>query len=241
MTGQTATEAECVHQYTAVCGVSYPRGAFSCSSALGYSDTYKLTLNIGTTVTAYASDYPGLPDSAGMEVVTVTDPSGNIVATGSYAFFSRVDFTAAASGVYLIGVVSEFNHSYELSVACGGGSPVLTCSPDDNTLCLNNGRFGVSTTWQTATEVGAGTATALTNDTGIFWFFSASNVEVVAKVLNACQAPFNRYWVFAGGLTNVAATMTVTDTQANQFRIYKNPQGAAFQPIQDTSAFATCP
>jgi hypothetical protein len=65
-------------------------------------------------------------------------------------------------------------------------------------------------------------------------------VEAVVKVLNACT--FNqKFWVFAGGLTNVQVTLTVTDTKTGTVRIYNNPQGAAFQPIQDTSAFATCP
>lgn len=51
----------------------------------------------------------------------------------------------------------------------------------------------------------------------------------------------SRYWVFAGGLTNVQVTTTVTDTQTGTVKIYTNPLGQAFQPTQDTSAFATCP
>jgi len=63
---------------------------------------------------------------------------------------------------------------------------------------------------------------------------------LVVKVLNACG--FNaRCWTFAGGLTDVNVIMTVTDTQTGTVKTYTNPQGTAFQPIQDTSAFATCP
>jgi hypothetical protein len=58
--------------------------------------------------------------------------------------------------------------------------------------------------------------------------------------LNACTLN-SRFWVFAGGLTNVRVVMTVTDTQTGTVKTYTNPQGVAFQPIQDTSAFATCP
>jgi hypothetical protein len=59
-------------------------------------------------------------------------------------------------------------------------------------------------------------------------------------VLNACS--FNAaYWTFAGGLTDVNVIMTVTDTQTGAVKTYTNPQGTAFQPIQDTSAFFTCP
>ncbi len=115
-----------------------------------------------------------------------------------------------------------------------------TCTTDPTTLCLNGNRFRVSATWQTSTASGQAQAVRLTPDTGYFWFFNASNVEMVTKVLNAC-AVNNRHWVFAGGLTNVAVTLTVTDTQTGAVRSYFNPSGTAYQPIQDTSAFATCP
>jgi len=115
-----------------------------------------------------------------------------------------------------------------------------SCIPDDTSLCLNDGRFRVRIQWTTATGTGAGHAVTLTGDTGYFWFFAPTNVEVVTKVLNAC-ALGSRYWFFAGGLTNVKAVITVTDTKTAAVRTYVNPQGTAFQPIQDTSAFETCP
>ena len=114
------------------------------------------------------------------------------------------------------------------------------CTPDANSLCLNNGRFKVTATY--SSSQGSGTATAIpgTSDTGQFWFFSSQNVEMVVKVLNGCT--FNqRYWVFAGGLTNVQVTMTVTDMTNASVKTYTNPLNTAFQPIQDTAAFATCP
>jgi hypothetical protein len=45
----------------------------------------------------------------------------------------------------------------------------------------------------------------------------------------------------SGGLTNVNVTLTVTDTKTATTRTYVNPANKAFQSIQDTSAFATCP
>ncbi|MEO8432799.1 MAG: hypothetical protein ABI592_14920 [Acidobacteriota bacterium] len=114
------------------------------------------------------------------------------------------------------------------------------CTPDVQSLCLNNGRFRVTAAWQTSTGSGAGTAIPGTADTGQFWFFSADNVEMVVKVLNGCG--FNqRYWVFAGGLTNVKVTLTVTDMSNGTAKVYTNPINTAFQPIQDTGAFAMCP
>jgi hypothetical protein len=35
--------------------------------------------------------------------------------------------------------------------------------------------------------------------------------------------------------------MLVTDTRSGILRTYTNAQGNAFQPVQDTAAFATCP
>ena len=111
---------------------------------------------------------------------------------------------------------------------------------DATTLCVNNGRFKVETQWTTLQgQSGAGQAVGVTSDTGYFWFFSSNNVETVVKVLVGCSIDSN-YWVFAGGLTNVNVVMTVTDTQTGAVRTYTNPQGTAFRPIQDTSAFL-CP
>jgi len=51
------------------------------------------------------------------------------------------------------------------------------------------------------------------------------------------RAVNGKFWFFAGGLTNADVTLTVIDVQTGQQRIYRNPAGTAFQPIQDTSAF----
>jgi hypothetical protein len=115
-----------------------------------------------------------------------------------------------------------------------------TCVPSDTHLCLNDGRFQVEAQWTANGSTGAGHAISLTADTGYFWFFAPTNVEVVIKVLNACGLN-QRYWVYAGGLTNVRVHLTVTDTRNGTVKTYDNPQGTAFRPIQDSSAFATCP
>jgi hypothetical protein len=115
------------------------------------------------------------------------------------------------------------------------------CLPDDSTLCLGNDRFRVTATFDSgASGSGNAHAVSITRDTGYLWFFSAANVEAVVKVLNGCSVN-GRYWVFAGGLTNVKVDLTITDMVSGISKVYHNPQGTAFQPIQDTSAFATCP
>lgn len=117
----------------------------------------------------------------------------------------------------------------------------LEAKGDDTELLLNNGRFRISIDWQTPQgQSGEAHGVQLTADTGYFWFFNASNVEVILKVLNACTLN-QRYWMFAGGLTNVRAVITVEDTQTGTVETYTNPQSTPFQPILDTNAFATCP
>jgi hypothetical protein len=156
---------------------------------------------------------------------------------------SRIVFTLSSSGDwYIIAnslTAAQFG-GYTLTLQCGA-APL--CTADATTLCLNNGRFRVQATYATAAgQTGSGMAVPQTSDTGLFWFFSATNIEVIIKVVNACTfAAGPRYWVFAGGLTNVQVVLTVTDTSNGMMRIYTNPQSTAFAPIQDTDAFATCP
>ncbi|MEM6795737.1 MAG: beta-propeller fold lactonase family protein, partial [Acidobacteriota bacterium] len=112
------------------------------------------------------------------------------------------------------------------------------CEPSPTSTCLAQGRFRVELSYLTSDSIsGAGTAVRLTEDTGYFWFFGPDNIEVVIKVLDACEA-FGRFWVFAGGLTNVRVEITVTDTETGEQRTYLNPLGSSFEPIADTEAFS---
>lgn len=123
----------------------------------------------------------------------------------------------------------------------GLGGLAFASLSSNPTIFLQNGRFKVEATWQLQNgSKGPGQPVLLTSDTGYFWFFNASNVEFVIKVLDACGIN-NRFWVFAGGLTNVRVDIRVTDTATGGFKNYSNPQGKPFQPVQDTNAFATCP
>lgn len=116
-----------------------------------------------------------------------------------------------------------------------------TCVEDATTLCLGAGmRFKVRATFQTATTSGTATVVRLTDETGYLWFFTASNVEAVVKVLNACGVN-SRQWVFAAGLTDQGVVITVTDTSTGASKTYANPVGRTFVTVTDTNAFATCP
>jgi hypothetical protein len=111
----------------------------------------------------------------------------------------------------------------------------LPCRNTSTTLCLNS-RFQVSASFVANGAAGIGNAAQVTADTGYFWFFSAGNVEVFVKAVDG-RAFNGKYWVFAGGMTNVDTTIVVTDTLTAQTKTYRNPANTPFQPIQDTSAF----
>jgi hypothetical protein len=116
------------------------------------------------------------------------------------------------------------------------------CVEDANVLCLNDGRFRVESRFRRPDDMeGQGTdANLRTDDAAVFWFFDPSNLELLIKVLDACGVN-GHYWVFASATTNVEVHLTVTDTQSGQVKTYFNPLGKAALPVQDTSAFATCP
>jgi hypothetical protein len=123
----------------------------------------------------------------------------------------------------------------------GGGVFVtqllLGCDGGPQTLCLSSERFRVEVVW-TATsigEFGTGQAMPLTADTGAFWFFQPSNIELVIKVLDG-RAINGHFWVFYGALTNVGYTIRVTDTATGAIQTYTNPEGQVASRA-DTEAF----
>ncbi|MBV8199808.1 MAG: hypothetical protein JOZ15_04205 [Acidobacteria bacterium] len=178
-------------------------------------------------------------------VISLIDPNGstknsNLAPSPGTA---EIQFTLDSTGTWTLSANNNSSTfqtgNYTINLSCGTSAP--GCIPNDTTLCVADGRYSVTATFDAGGgNSGAAHAVALTSDTGYLWFFSDTNVEAVVKVLDGCGLN-SRWWVFAGGLTNVAVTLTVTDTKTNTVKTYHNPAGTPFQPIQDTSAFATCP
>ena len=99
------------------------------------------------------------------------------------------------------------------------------CQPSPTVLCLADGRFHVEAAWKDFEgRTGVGRPVGLTADTGYFWFFDASNVEVVVKVLDG-QGVNGHHWVFYGALSSVEYSITVTDMVTGVSRRYFNPTG----------------
>lgn len=115
------------------------------------------------------------------------------------------------------------------------------CTPDDTTMCLRDGRFRVQVSRTGAAGAGPATVVQTGNtDSGLFWFFSPTNWEMLIKLLDGCGIN-GRYWVFAASATAVEWTITVTDTATDTTKRYHHPAGSPSPAITDTAAFDTCP
>ena len=108
------------------------------------------------------------------------------------------------------------------------------CGAEAASLCLDN-RFRLQVEWRTDDFVSAGTPLSVSADTGAFWFFSPSNVELVAKVLDGTGVN-GKHWVFFASLTDVEFDLVVTDTLTGAVKRYHNPQGTLASRA-DTGAF----
>ena len=107
------------------------------------------------------------------------------------------------------------------------------CAP--GTLCLLGGRFQVEGTFKNGGVTSAATAVPYGDNSGFFWFFSASNTELVVKVLDG--RPLNgKFWFFFGALSDVEYDIKVTDTTTGAVKVYHNAPGNLCGRA-DTAAF----
>ena len=128
------------------------------------------------------------------------------------------------------------------SAVTEGLAPALkgACVPSETNLCLADGRFAVEAAWRDFSgTVGPGKVVPFGSpDSGLLWFFSSGNWELLIKVLDGCHIN-QRFWLLAAATTNVEYTLRVTDTATGVFREHFNPLGTAAPALVDT--FATCP
>lgn len=115
------------------------------------------------------------------------------------------------------------------TASCGGG----------DTLCLLGGRFEVEVVWRVerngTTDSGVGRSVTGSDQTGYFWFFDRSNIELVVKMIDATSIG-GGFWVFYGSLSDVEYSLEVTDTLAQETKTYVNAQGNQCGQF-DTAAF----
>ena len=195
-------------------------------------DAFVAKLNPAGSALVYSSWLGGSADDVGDGIAV--DSAGNAYVAGET--FSSNFPTAGRpyQGAYHGGDAFDG----DAFIAKVGAAGPAGCAANDTTLCFDGGRFSVTAAYQApGGQPGAGHAVALTGESGYFWFFASTNVEAFVKVIDGC-ALNGHFWVFDAGLTNVKATLTVTDGQTGLARTYSNPQSTPFQPSQDTSAFS---
>jgi hypothetical protein len=182
--------------------------------------------------------------------------------TISYADLSHLLWTLDDSGHYSAGPITAMNTVLATTGAVAanvGGTAVVawigngtgvsdhvdffvrrfrsTCIPGGRQLCLGaNGRFALEADWQTPDgNQGPATPSPVVEDSGGFWFFAASSVELFAKIVDG-RALNGAFWLLWGGMTNVGVTLRVTDTLQGLTRTYDNPLGD-FPSMADVNAF----
>jgi Fibronectin type III domain len=114
--------------------------------------------------------------------------------------------------------------------------PAGACVTTAQNLCLQGNRFFVSARWRTSTATGAGTAVPQSDQTGLFWFFDASNIELIVKMIDG-RGLNGFFWTYYGGLSDQEYWITVADTQTGATRTYHNDPGSLCG-LGDVNAFA---
>jgi hypothetical protein len=107
-------------------------------------------------------------------------------------------------------------------------------------LCLGAGRYQFIVFWEDpvrGNEVAH--PVSLGDSSGYFWFFDPGNVELTVKALDGC-AETGHEWIFIAGMTNMKVRVRATDVLTGIHEEYDNLQGSIYQPVADTTSFASC-
>ena len=116
------------------------------------------------------------------------------------------------------------------------GPGYTSCRPETTPLVFDGG-YEVHMCYETpAGEVGeAKSGIWASSESGLLWFFSRGNAEVLIKVLDGCRFNGHR-WVFAAPVTDVAFNLYVTDGNGHYWSHF-NRQGEKAAAKTDTMAF----
>jgi hypothetical protein len=173
-----------------------------------------------------------------------TDVETTLIVTDSQTGKTAVYFNPLGQASPAVTDIAAFDACAEGEAAATtpvptGGAPL--CDDGSGHLCLLGGRYRVKVRWTDFAGVeGQGKAVpAGTGDSGLLYFFSPDNWEMLVKVLDGC-AINGKVWVFAAATTNVAYTLEVEDNETGLFQTYENLLGKPSVAITDIDAFDTC-
>ncbi len=104
-------------------------------------------------------------------------------------------------------------------------APDIKILTGDQNLCICDNRFFVEVDYSTPLgDSGKAPAVPLTSDSGYFWFFHDTNVEILVKILDGREIN-GHFWFFWGAMTDVQYTITVTDMETGAVKTYGGEQG----------------
>ncbi len=183
--------------------------------------------------------------------VSFTDTSTGTVASRTWSFGdggagsgSRSPRHAwSAPGFYTVSLtVSDEGSTSTVSrkVLVEASDPAGSCTVDGDTRCLRESRFSVAVEWWTADGEARKAGKVVnegTDDSGLFWFFSEANWELLLKVLDGCSLN-GHVWVFGASATTLGYSIQVTDTVTGATKEYRNEPGKRSSAITDVAAFA---
>ncbi len=124
---------------------------------------------------------------------------------GAYPFFK--------SGIILVPAMEQGLFVLRRS---GHSAPAGPCKADAQTHCLADGRFKVDVDWTNQFDGSSGRGRAVKG--GFFSFGSASNLELMVKILN----DGSHYQLYYGQLTNLGFSLQVTDTETGKVSVFTN-------------------
>jgi len=202
-----------------------PSGAFTVTGAAGNADGTVFTASVGEEITMTASEANALS-------------WGWIFGDDTSGAAKSVKKTYSALGSYTLKLLVTGNEKETTGLTISTFTiNVVSCAPSASNLCLNDNRFKASVAWSVPPQgkSGAGSGVALTADTGYYWFFTPSNIELVLKVVDG-RAFNGKFWVFYGALSNVEYTITVKDMKTGAVKTYNNPYGNTAS-LADVNAF----
>lgn len=118
----------------------------------------------------------------------------------------------------------------DVSGRCGVPESVPALA-GETVLSFHDCRFHAAVYWRNpgTGDEGQGVAVQLSRDTGIFWFFEESNIELTVKLLDG-RALNGHWWVFWSHMTDLEVWLEITDTVTGSVVRYTEPRS-------DTLAF----
>jgi hypothetical protein len=184
------------------------------------TDEWEYHLEVRSSATTWADRGAIPPNVTSMELF-------NLVPTKTYFFRLRAKNGTGWSSYSNEAAATAF---YESPPSCAAGP---------NVMCLGDGgRYRVQATFERGSDIrGMANTVGLSEESGLFWFFSPSNVETIVKVLDGCGVN-NHRWVYTTGLTDLRVLVMIADTQTGETATYLNEGGGAFAPQQDTEALS---